>query len=84
LRPLKTSTLKWALFGALIERMVTDKEFGLQVSMRLQHDLDVHLEYLLADQVRAYLADHTALFGAQRSQIQMEIVNKAKSATILR
>ena len=62
------------LWRALIERMVTDREFGLQISMRMQHDLEVDLEHQLADLVREYLGGNTTLTPEQCSQIQMEIV----------
>ncbi len=58
----------------LIERMMTDKQFGLQMSMRIQHDLEVNLEHQLADLVREYLAGNTTLTPEQCSQIQMEMV----------
>lgn len=58
----------------LIERMMTDKAFGLQLSLRLQHDVEVNLEHLLADLVREYLAGNTTLSAEQCSQVQMEIV----------
>ncbi len=62
------------IWRTLIERMMTDKEFGLQMSMRIQRDLDVHLEHMLADLVRESLAGNTTLSAEQCSQIQMEIV----------
>ncbi len=51
---------------------MTDKEVGLQMSMRIQHDVDVHLEHLLADLVRDYLIGNTALGEELHDQIQME------------
>jgi hypothetical protein len=62
------------VWRALIERMVTDKTFGLQMSLHIQRNLEVHLEHLLADLVREYLASNTTLSAEQCSQIQMEIV----------
>ena len=54
--------------------MATDKAFGLQMSLRMQHNLEVNLEHLLANLVRDYLAGNTMLSTEQRDQIQMEIV----------